>query len=184
MECEVCGDTITLSTAYRDEDGNFICQDCHTKAKQQQQAAAASKGESAEQNSGGKSGGAPTQRAEMTDAKADGAHGHRPDLNRPSERRFNTLLSIGKLISGIGWVFVGLGALAAVIGIIAAISQAGNSFGGGERAVLSLAAGLGGGLLNAIIGILIVAQGQVLSCFVAIERNTRSTYEMMHAENE
>lgn len=179
MECEACGDTISLSSAYRDDDGNFVCQDCYTKAQRKRSAPAPG-----EEHSNGGSGSPPTQGGETPHANPGGGHGHALDSNQPSERRFNTLLSIGKLISGIGWVFVGLGALAAIIGIIVAISEAGNRYSGGEQAALSLAAGLGGGLWAAVMGILIVAQGQVLSCFVAIERNTRSTYEMMRAENE
>lgn len=183
MRCEDCGNSISLSDAYRDDDGNFVCQDCHTKA-QQTRAATASAEKRAEQDSSGGAGSPPTHGGETSHVNPDGDHGHTLDSSQASESRFNTLLSIGKLISGLGWVLVGLGALTAIIGIVIAISVASKSFGGEEQAAISLAAGLGGGLFQAIIGILIVAQGQVLSCFVAIEHNTRSTYEMMQAENE
>jgi hypothetical protein len=120
------------------------------------------------------------QRAETSHADAGGGHGHAPAEANASKRRFKTLLSISKFISGVGWVIVGFGALAGVIGVIAAMSLPPPL----EEAVFSLAAGLGGGLWLAVMGLLTVAAGQVYTCFVAIERNTRSTYEMIRSENE
>lgn len=195
MRCEDCGDSISLSNAYRDDDGNFVCEECHTddqqqrqqrqsqtqqrtQSTQQQRAASVSTEKQTEQNSSGGSSSAPTQRARTPRAETQ-----TPVEGQPSERRFKTLLSIGKFVSGAGWVIVGLGALAAIIGIISAMSQAGNRFGGGQ-AVFSLVTGMGGGLWAAVTGILMVAYGQLVSCFVAIEHNTRSTYRLIQERGD
>ena len=37
-----------------------------------------------------------------------------------------------------------------------------------------------GGMILVVSGLLMVVSGQVISCFVSIERNTRATYEVMH----
>jgi len=84
-----------------------------------------------------------------------------------------TLLSLGKVVSAIGWVVVALG----VVGIAISVFQ----FVGGEKtAVLSLL----GGIPTALLGVLAVAFGQQISCFVAIERNTRGTQELLRRMNE
>lgn len=80
-------------------------------------------------------------------------------------------------------MIVGLGVLVAIIGIVSAMSQADNRFGGGQ-AVFSLVSGLGGGLWAAVTGILMVAFGQVVTCFVAIERNTRSTLRLIQERGD
>lgn len=195
MECEACGDEISLSTAYRDDNGNFVCQECHTKFErtetdsqqqrrtqsvQQQRTAPASTEAHTEQYSSGSGSRTPANRAQTPRAETDAEDGYTPDSGQLSEPRFNTLLSISKLISGVGWVIVGLAAVAGIVGIVAAMSLPPPP----EEAVMALAGGLGGGLWFAVMGLLTVASGQVVSCFVAIERNTRSTYEMIRSETE
>lgn len=197
MRCEDCGDSISLSSAYRDDDGNFVCEECRTddqphrqqgqsrtqqrtKSTHQQRDASTSTEKQTEQNSSGGSSSAPAQRARTPRAETEDRHGHTPIEDQPSERRFKTLLSISKFISGVGWVIVGLGALAGVIGVIAAMSLPPPL----EEAIFALAAGLGGGLWFAVMGLLTVAAGQVYSCFVAIERNTRSTFRLIQERDD
>lgn len=195
MECEACGDEISLSTAYRYDNGNFVCQECHTKLErtetasqqqrrtqsdQQRRAASASTEAHTEQPSSGSESRTSANRAQTPRAETDAGDGYTPDSGQPSERRFKTLLSISKLISGVGWVIVGLAAVSGIVGIVAAMSLPPPP----EEAVMALAVGLGGGLWLAVMGLLTVAAGQVYSCFVAIERNTRSTYEILQSETE
>jgi hypothetical protein len=197
MQCEDCGDTVSLSNAYRDDDGNFVCEECHTddqqqrqqgqsrtqqrtQSAQQQRTPPASTEKQTEQNSSGERSTAAAQGAEKSHTEADGGHVHTLTEDKPGEHRFKTLLSISKFISGVGWVIVGLGALAGVIGVIAAMSLPPPL----EEAVFALAAGLGGGLWFAVMGLLTVAAGQVYSCFVAIERNTRSTFRLIQERDD
>lgn len=196
MRCENCGDSISLSDAYRDDNGNFICGDCHTGSRRQRrqeskkqgrtqsiqegQAAPDSTERRTGQNSSGEGSSATTQHARTPGAETDGGNGKAPVGAQPSERRFKTLLSISNFISGLGWVIVGLGALVGVIGVIAAMSLPPPM----EEAVFALTVGLGGGIWVAVSGILIVAFGQVVSCFVAIERNTRSTLRLIQERED
>ncbi len=78
---------------------------------------------------------------------------------------FKTLLGYGKLISATGWFIVFLGIICIVGGI-----------GSGEEIGFAIA---GGGLILIIMGIIMVVTGQVISCFVSIEKNTRLTYELL-----
>jgi hypothetical protein len=77
------------------------------------------------------------------------------------DSQFNTLLSFGQTISFIGWIMVGIGI---ILGLLIV-----------KIGVFSLIAGV----LVAALGIVIVAYGQTISCFVAIARNTRATYEVL-----
>ena len=78
---------------------------------------------------------------------------------------FKTLLGFGKFISGLGWAAVILGLFGVLI-VLATLRQT------GIIAVI-------GGIYVILSGILIVTLGQVISCFVAIERNTRLTYKSL-----
>lgn len=77
---------------------------------------------------------------------------------------FKALLGYGKFISGLGWVTVILG----VIGIFAGL-------GSGKAGIVVASAAFFG----VLAGIGLVASGQLISCFVAIEKNTRTTYELL-----
>jgi hypothetical protein len=89
---------------------------------------------------------------------------------------FKTLSRYGKFISGIGWVLVAIG----IIGILLSIALMGeNNF--------YLAPQIGFGiivcsLLLGISGISLVVFGQTVSCFVAIENNTRATYDAINSQ--
>ena len=78
---------------------------------------------------------------------------------------FKTLLGFGKFISGLGWVLVVLGLFGILSGLVTS----------GPARILAVI----GGIYVITYGILIVASGQAISCFVAIERNTRLTYKLL-----
>ncbi len=85
----------------------------------------------------------------------------------PISHNFRTLMGFGKVISAIGWILVAIGCIAAVVlpGVEAGWSEM----------------GLGGiiiGVLVAIQGLIIVAVGQSIICFVSIERYCRATFEI------
>jgi uncharacterized membrane protein len=80
--------------------------------------------------------------------------------------QFKTLLSYGRLVSSLGWVIFIVGFIVILLSI-AMISKRGNPLG-----FMSII----WGAITAISGISIVIWGQIISCFVSIERNTRATY--------
>ena len=82
---------------------------------------------------------------------------------------FKTLLGCGKFISGFGWVIVVLG-IVGMFGIFGGVI-------GAEELGCSIIGAIAAGMLSVIMGIGIVAIGQLITCFVSIERNTRLTYE-------
>lgn len=189
MQCETCGDAVSLSTAHR-ENGNFVCPDCHDDgqqqkhqaqkrrrqaheqaAPQQQGSSAASKTQTAPRRDNDPVG-SPT-RSLQTPRTRTGRHEPTPPSDQPTGGRFKTLLSISKFISGVGWVLVGLGVLLAVVGL----------FGGGtfDQGLMGFLVGLAAGLYVSVSGLMMVASGQLFSCFVAIERNTRSVSELLDA---
>ena len=79
--------------------------------------------------------------------------------------KFKTLLGYGKVISGLGWVVAALG----MVGLIGGLAS-------GQEEGLLLA---GGAFFGILLGIGMVASGQLITCFVSIENNTRSTYELL-----
>ena len=90
------------------------------------------------------------------------------DQSGDAEFEFKTLLGFGKLISGLGWILVIIGAFVSLTGFT-------NS--GMESLFFIL-----GGLVVAIMGLFMVANGQLISCFVSIERNTRQTSNLLLKE--
>lgn len=79
--------------------------------------------------------------------------------------RFKTVLRYGKFFSGLGWVLVILG-IVAIIGGLASDSEAG----------MAIAAGA---FILIISGIGMLVSGQLISCIVAIENNTRAIYALL-----
>ena len=75
--------------------------------------------------------------------------------------RFSTLLGVGQFVSIIGWLLVIGGSIAFVAGLSA------------DRAPVALT--IVGGVVGVAFGLLIVAIGQSVSCFVSIENNTYET---------
>ena len=83
---------------------------------------------------------------------------------------FKTLSGYGKFISGFGWIM-------AFLGIIASLLWPTRAFVGVEDP-----ADFGiilGGVIALVIGIGLVVNGQLISCFVSIEKNTRQTYKLL-----
>jgi len=78
---------------------------------------------------------------------------------------FVTLGALGRFISGLGWIIAVFCALLALVGIGSIMTD--NRIPG----VMSLYFAI----LGVISGIIMVAFGQLISCFVSIERNTRAT---------
>lgn len=79
-------------------------------------------------------------------------------------QRFETLNTIGQLVSGLGWALLIVGGLAGLI----ALSRIGMT-------------GLAILLMAPLYGILVVAYGQGLQCVVAITRNTERTVELLES---
>lgn len=94
------------------------------------------------------------------------------------ENRFKSLLGYGKFLSGLGWVILIIGILLLVFSILLLSDSSGRS-----EALINM-----GGLLLSLVlslsGISMVIFGQTVSCFVAIEKNTRATYEMFKSQKE
>ncbi|AFN73780.1 hypothetical protein MROS_0537 [Melioribacter roseus P3M-2] len=86
-----------------------------------------------------------------------------------NEQRFLTLLSVGKTISTIGWIIVLVAALIIFSSFKSCIDNRHFDFNGEFI----------WGFLIATIGYFIVAQGQIISCFVSIENNTYKISELM-----
>lgn len=80
--------------------------------------------------------------------------------------QFSTLLGFGKFISGFGSIIIVLG----IVGIL------GGLISGEDFLGYSIASA---GAILVLIGIGMTVNGQLISCFVSIERNTRMTYEML-----
>ena len=100
----------------------------------------------------------PEQREQHIDAE----RGHKDVYH------FKTLLSYGKFMSGIGWFMVVLGACAVILTLsyIAVVSL--TALAAVLVAILVIAFGIG-----------MVASGQLISCFVSIEKNTRTACEIL-----
>jgi len=81
--------------------------------------------------------------------------------------RFNTLLSLGRFISFFGWLIV----IAACIAILYGF---GELKGAGSFALF-------GGIIGLINGLILVAVGQLISCFVSIEHNTFETNNILQS---
>lgn len=81
---------------------------------------------------------------------------------------FKTLLGYGRFTSGLGWFIVLIAVITVLFGIMGIISKQTTGY----------AAALGG-VIIAIGGISLVVSGQVVLCFVSIERNTRATWELL-----
>ena len=81
---------------------------------------------------------------------------------------FKTLLGYRKLISVLGWIWIILCIGGVVIGLLAGLS-------GVHEGWLIM----GGSFFSVLFGIGMVASGQLISCFVAIEKNTRATNELL-----
>jgi hypothetical protein len=102
----------------------------------------------------------------MTTETTESTPDTRPTSTQENTDRFQTLDTIGQLVSGLGWALVIVGGL---VGLIA-LARIG---------VPALAILLGAPLY----GILVVAYGQALQCVVAITRNTERTVQLLESRS-
>lgn len=77
---------------------------------------------------------------------------------------FKTLIGYGKFISGLGWFIIFLTVILVIIELVSGME------------ILFIVSSIFSG---SILGILVVVYGQIISCFVSIEKNTRMTYELL-----
>jgi hypothetical protein len=82
------------------------------------------------------------------------------------ESRFSVLSGYAQVISGLGWIVIIAGAISVLIGITNIR----------EMGIL----GLLGGVI-AVLGVVIVAAGQAISCIASIEKYIRGTYELLQS---
>ena len=87
-----------------------------------------------------------------------------------ASRDYGTLMLVGKINSFLGWIVV----VGGVIGFIVGLAE-------GKFAILAVALP---GLFAAILGLLIAASGQMISCLVSTERNSRDTSEILSQHTE
>ena len=87
--------------------------------------------------------------------------------------RFKTLLALGTTLSTVGQIIIGVGGLVAFIGLVSLVGGDSISKPFGLIALTS-------GLLMVGLGYLIVANGQIISCFVSMEDNTHKTVETLN----
>ena len=99
------------------------------------------------------------------------------DNRNPEAGRFQTLSTIGKIISRLGWIIMAGGGVIVFI-LIAALTGGRRGLTVGPTEFVMLVIGF---LPSALVGAFIVAAGQTISCFVAIEENTRATWEAQKA---
>jgi len=83
---------------------------------------------------------------------------------------FKTLLGYGQFIAGCGWILIFLAAIVLLVGLAGSI--------------IGLVTGIASSIALVIVGISFVVSGQVISCFVSIERNTRETNELLKQLNK
>lgn len=103
---------------------------------------------------------------------SEGSQGALTTLNAPvgaasdsAEQQFLTLSGYAKVFSGIGWFVVAVGVIVTLFGL----SQE-------DSVLLAL---MGGGAVI-VSGVVIVASGQLISCIVAIQRDTSKIAQMLH----
>ena len=88
---------------------------------------------------------------------------------------FKTLFGLGSTIAGLGWLIVIAGFLAFVVGLL-------FLFSGDPARVFSGTVLAPSGFLGLLNGALLVASGKAVQCLVAIEYNTRSTWEIIKVD--
>ena len=78
---------------------------------------------------------------------------------------YGTLRTLGKINSIVGWLVV-------VVGVVIVL---GGMKGGGQVDLAVILPGIG----VSVVGLLVVASGQMISCFVDTERHTRESSETL-----
>lgn len=93
---------------------------------------------------------------------------------RSSEGRFKTLWATSRVISTLGWITISGGTAFSVIAAAAVLNSR-------KGTLLVAAVAAAPGFLAAVSGWLIVAAGQLISCFISIEQNTRASSKAQDA---
>lgn len=101
----------------------------------------------------------------MTTEPIEGAETSAGSAPRTTSSRFETLNTIGQLVSGLGWALAILG----LVGGLFSLTKLGIT-------------GLAIVLIAPLYGILVVGYGQALQCVVAISRNTERTADLMESQ--
>ena len=81
--------------------------------------------------------------------------------------RSRTLLVYGKIVSAVGWLVL-------VAGLVIFMISSGMIEHVNAHPIMTPIS-----LLMILIGIAMIVSGQLISCFVSIEKNTRYTYELL-----
>ncbi len=92
-------------------------------------------------------------------------------VNPDVKTKFVTLLGYGKFISGAGWFMIVCAALIFLAGVASS----------DDTKIMFM---IIGSFILASTGLIFVVSGQVISCFVSIEKNTRATSEMLKIQNQ
>lgn len=87
------------------------------------------------------------------------------DSPESTHYNYKALLLFGKIISFVGWAVLLIGAAILLLSLLQS---------GIDKALVASP-----GLVAAVLGFLIVTWGQTISCFVATERNTRATQDLL-----
>jgi uncharacterized Zn finger protein (UPF0148 family) len=130
--------------------------------------------------------GSPTKRLENSSPPANrssnGAEGQGTATGAPAEQKFNALRRFGKFIAGCGWVLIGLSVVCALLTIGA--GELNGMMVSRMMEGMARVSGFFASVFAAMLGLMMVVIGQQASCFAAIERNTRSTYELIRAQQD
>lgn len=154
MTCEVCGTKVTSWSARYGQFDTIFCKKCFNTDNAKKIIEEKSK---------------LIKKEEIKNIETNKSN--KDDISTSTDNKFNTLLGIGKFIAGYGWLIVILGIIALVFGI----SKIDEPIG-----VMTII----GGFNSTVIGIFLVAFGQIIECFVAIENNTRETNNLMGSSSD
>ena len=96
--------------------------------------------------------------------------------------KFKTLLTYGRVVSVLGWVLIVTGIILVVAGLVSVGDKDPSNIYDLVPLVVSLSA-LPYGIQFVLVGFTFVLLGQMISCFVQIERNTHLTNEILNAQH-
>jgi len=97
-------------------------------------------------------------------------------LPTSSEGEFKHLIGYGSILKIIGWIFIIVGGIVAVVMLLSLLSKGKYE---AEVNLLTIIGSLNPGLTIFIEGVFCLIAGEAILCFVAIEKNTKQTVFMM-----
>lgn len=107
----------------------------------------------------------PGKKAKTSAQSVMTSHSTNSNVEINTDYKFRTLLGYAKFVAAFGWGI-------AIIGVVLILIGFNNIESTGFFAIF-------GGIITLAMGIGLVANGQLISCFVSIERNTRKTNELL-----